>query len=196
MPDLITAAALAACWGTVIAVWCAGAAFSSIRGPRGRIRDRTGDRVQLGAAALSAAVLLASRGYWSTWAFDVPWVHGLGLVLLVVSTVFALWARLELGTDWSLAPEVEGGRRLHTSGPYEVTRHPIYSGLLGMILGTAVLTGSGQMIVLVPVALVLFSIKIHFEERRLTATFPDEYTEYRHRVPQLVPRLAVPRRRD
>ena len=107
MPDLITAAALAACWGTVIAVWCAGAAFNSIRGPRGRIRDRAGDTVQIGATALSAAVVLASRGYWRTWAFDVPWVQGLGLAVLLISTDFALWARLELGTDYSWQSETQ-----------------------------------------------------------------------------------------
>lgn len=111
-------------------------------------------------------------------------------------TGFALWARFALGTGWSLAPEVGGDRRLHTSGPYGVTRHPIYTGLLGMLLGSALLTGSGQVIVLVPVGLVLFSVKIHFEERLLTATFGDEYTDYRRRVPQLVPGLSVRRQRD
>ncbi|MDR3545934.1 MAG: methyltransferase [Candidatus Limnocylindrales bacterium] len=44
---------------------------------------------------------------------------------------------------------------MHTSGPYGVTRHPIYTVLLDMILGSALLTGSGQVIVLVPVGLVL-----------------------------------------
>lgn len=196
MPDLITAVAIAACWGTIIGIWCAGAAFNSVRAPRGRIRDRTGNTALMGATALCAAGVLASRDYWSTLEFDIPWVEGLGLVVLVVSTVFALWARFALGTAWSIAPEAAGDRRLRTSGPYGVTRHPIYTGLLGMILGSALLTGSGQVTVLVPVGLALFSVKIHFEERLLTATFPDEYTQYRRRVPQLVPGLSAGRHRD
>jgi protein-S-isoprenylcysteine O-methyltransferase Ste14 len=196
MPDLITAVALAACWGTVIGVWVAGAAFNSIRAPRGGIRDRTGNPALIGATALCAAAVVASQAYWSTLELDIPWVQGIGLALLVVSTVFALWARFVLGTAWSVAPEAGGDRRLHTSGPYGVTRHPIYNGLLGMILGSALLTGSGQVIVLVPVGLVLFAVKIHFEERLLTATFPDEYADYQRRVPQLVPGLSVRRQRD
>jgi protein-S-isoprenylcysteine O-methyltransferase Ste14 len=196
MPELVTAVALAACWGTVVCVWCAGAAYNSARAPRGRTRDRTGNTALMGATALCAVVVLASRGYWSALEVDIPWLHGLGLALLVVSTAFALWARYALGTAWSVVPEAGGDRRLHTSGPYGVTRHPIYTGLLGMIVGSALLTGSGQVIVLVPVGLVLFSVKIHFEERLLTATFPDEYTDYRHRVPQLVPGLSPRRQRD
>ena len=194
MPGLITAVALAACWGTVIGVWCAGAAFNSLRAPRARIRDHGGDVALTSATALCAVVVLASRGYWSTVEFDVPWVQSIGLAVLVVSTAFALWARFALGTAWSIAPEAGGDRRLHTSGPYAVTRHPIYTGLLGMILGSALLTGSGQVIVLLPVGLILLSIKIHFEERLLTATFPDEYAHYRRRVPRLVPGLSA--RRD
>jgi protein-S-isoprenylcysteine O-methyltransferase Ste14 len=196
MPDLITAIALAACWGTVIVVWCVGAAVNNIRAAPGQTRDRTGNKALIVATVLCAVVVLASRGYWSTMQIEAPWVRGLGLAVLVVSTIFAVWARFALGTAWSIEPEAGGDRRLHTSGPYGVTRHPIYTGLLGMILGSALLTGSGQVIVLVPVALVLLSVKIHFEERLLSATFPDEYTHYRRQVPQLVPGLSMRRQRN
>ena len=115
--------------------------------------------------------------------------------MLIASTAFALWARFSLGTSWSMAPQVGGDRRLRTEGPYAVTRHPIYTGLLGMILGTALLAGLGQAILVVVVGLILFSVKIHAEERLLLATFPDEYPAYRERVPQLVPGLGMLHRR-
>jgi protein-S-isoprenylcysteine O-methyltransferase Ste14 len=51
-------------------------------------------------------------------------------------------------------------------------------------------------IVLVPVALLLFSVKIRFEERLLIETFPDEYAWYRRRVPRLVPCLSALRQRQ
>ena len=196
MSDLITAIALAACWGTVLAVWCVGAVFNLIRAPRERIRDRSGNGPLLGATAGCAVVVLASRPWWGTFQLDIPWARALGLALLAVSTVFTLWARFSLGTSWTASPQVGGDRRLRTSGPYAVTRHPIYTGLLGMIVGSAALTGSGQVIVLVPVGLLLFTVKIHFEERLLTATFPDEYARYRRRVPQLVPGLSALRQRS
>ena len=126
---------------------------------------------------------------------DSAWVRFLGLAVLIASTAFALWARFSLGTSWSVAPEVGGDRRLRTEGPYAVTRHPIYTGLLGMILGTALLAGLGQAILAVLASLIVFLVKIHAEEQLLLANFPDEYPAYRERVPRIIPGLGVVHRR-
>jgi protein-S-isoprenylcysteine O-methyltransferase Ste14 len=56
-----------------------------------------------------------------------------------------------------------------------VTRHPIYTGLLGMLLGATLLSGVGQWMVLFPVGLILFEIKIRMEEHLMLATFPEKY---------------------
>ena len=48
-------------------------------------------------------------------------------------------------------------------------------GLLGIILGTALLAGLGQAILAVVAVLIVFLVKIHAEEQLLLATFPDEY---------------------
>jgi protein-S-isoprenylcysteine O-methyltransferase Ste14 len=123
------------------------------------------------------------------------WIRVLGLAVLVASTVLTLWARFSLGTSWSVAPMVRGDHRLRTRGPYAVTRHPIYTGLLGMLLGATLLSGIGQWIVLFPVGLVVFEAKIHMEERLMVATFPEQYPRYRRQVPQLVPGLYALRHR-
>ena len=68
-----------------------------------------------------------------------------------------------------------------------MTRHPIYTGFLGMIIGTMLLAGGHELVAIVVVGLVLFEVKIHQEERLMIATFPDEYAAYRRRVPQIVP---------
>jgi protein-S-isoprenylcysteine O-methyltransferase Ste14 len=72
-----------------------------------------------------------------------------------------------------------------------VTRHPTYTGLLGMIIGTMLLAGGHELISLVVVGLVLFEVKIYQEERLMIATFPDEYADYRRRVPQIAPGLQL-----
>lgn len=196
MSDQIVIVAGVACWGTVLIVWLAGALYNARHAPRERIRTES-RQVTLAVVTFVACsiVLLFGRGVVQNLVVDVPWVRFLGLAVLVASTAFALWARFSLGTSWSIAPEVGGDRRLRTRGPYAVTRHPIYTGLLGMILGTALLAGLGQAILAVVAALIVFLVKIRAEEQLLLATFPDEYPAYRRRVPQLVPGLGVLHRR-
>ncbi len=188
MPDVVAAIGIGASWGTVVVVWVAGAVYNAWRAPQ-RTRDRSGTAAYVVVVAICAAIVSLGYGYFHALVFDAAWARYLGLAVLVASTVLSLWARFALGTMWSVAPEVGGDRRLRTSGPYGVTRHPIYSGLLGMLLGTALLVGGHELVALVAVGLVVFEVKIHQEERLMVATFPREYPDYRRRVPQLVPGL-------
>lgn len=192
MADPVVIVANLACWGTVVVVWIAGALYNARRAPRERIRAQSRP-IYPGAATflVCSIVLIFSRGFLQAVLVDEWWVRVLGVALLVLSTGFALWARYSLGTSWSVGAEVGGDRRLRTGGPYAVTRHPIYTGLLGMLVGSMLLGGLGQSIALVAAGLVVFEVKIHIEEQLLMATFPDEYRAYRARVPQLVPGVGI-----
>lgn len=90
---------------------------------------------------------------------------------------------------------VKQEHQLRTGGSYGITRHPIYTGILGMLLGTALLAGAGRWALIFPVGVVLAEIKIHLEEGLMLAAFPGDYARYRQRVPQLVPGLRLVRRR-
>jgi protein-S-isoprenylcysteine O-methyltransferase Ste14 len=194
--DQIVIVANVICWGTVVVVWVAGALYNARRAPKERIRSDSRLGI-LGAASflVCSVIVFFGRGFAQNFAVDAAWVRYLGLAVLIASTAFALWARFALGTSWSMAPEVGGDRRLRTSGPYAVTRHPIYTGLLGMLLGSAFLGGLGQGILLVVAGLIVFSVKIHSEEQLLLENFPAAYPAYRQRVPQLVPGLGMLHRR-
>ena len=196
MTDRLVIVANVACWGTVVVVWLAGALYNARHAPRERIRADSRP-VTLGVASfvVCAIVLFFGRGFAQSLTVEAAWVRFIGLGFLVASTAFALWARFRLGTSWSIAPEVGGDRRLRTSGPYAVTRHPIYTGLLGMLLGSALLGGLGQGIMLVVVGLIVFEVKIQMEERLLLTVFPDDYPPYQKRVPQLVPGMGLLNRR-
>jgi protein-S-isoprenylcysteine O-methyltransferase Ste14 len=74
-------------------------------------------------------------------------------------------------------------------GPYAVTRHPIYTGVLGMLLGTAVALGFGAWLYVFVLVLVFFELRIRTEERLLNEVFPGAYEDYRRRVPGLIPGL-------
>ncbi len=135
--------------------------------------------------------LAVPRADWQSLTFDAPWARFIGLAVLLGATGLTLWARFVLGLMWSAVPAVREGHQLRTSGPYALTRHPIYTGLLGMLLGTMLVAGGGQWIVPFPVAVILIEFKIRIEERYMTAEFPDEYPRYRQRVPQLVRGLGL-----
>jgi protein-S-isoprenylcysteine O-methyltransferase Ste14 len=193
---------IAVCVGTVVVVWVAGALYNALHAlhnashaPRERSLSNPKSTALIVVAVVCAGLVIVSRSHFDGLAVGALWVRVLGLAVLVASTVFTLWARLSLGTMWSIAPKVKGDRQFRTHGPYAVTRHPIYTGLLGMMLGATLLSGIGQWIVLFPVGLILFEVKIRMEEDLMLATFPDEYPRYRRQVPQLVPGLHVLRQR-
>jgi protein-S-isoprenylcysteine O-methyltransferase Ste14 len=77
---------------------------------------------------------------------------------------------------------------LVTSGPYRFVRHPIYSGLVLAMLGTALVNNLlGLILVAVRVAYFYYSRTV--EERKLTATFPQAYPEYKSHTKMLIPFL-------
>lgn len=193
---------IAVCVGVVVVVWVAGALYNALHNlhnashaPRERTRSQPGSSALIVVAVVCVGLAIVGRSHFDGLAVGALWVRVLGLAVLAASTVFTLWARFSLGTMWSVAPRVKGDHQLRTRGPYAVTRHPIYTGVLGMLLGATLLSGIGQWIVLFPIALIVFEVKIRMEEHLMLATFPDDYPRYRRKVPQLVPGLYVLRQR-
>ena len=98
----------------------------------------------------------------------------------------AVWARVQLGRNWGMPMTQKAEPELITSGPYRFVRHPIYSGLLAGLLGTAL---ASNLIGLIVVAIlgVYFYYSASVEEKNLTATFPAAYPAYRARTKMLIP---------
>jgi protein-S-isoprenylcysteine O-methyltransferase Ste14 len=193
---LLAAIGTAVCWGAFALAWLLGAIFYESQAPAERTRSRFGTAGGLGLVITVALSVAIPRADWHAIALHQAWVRILGLVILVAATVFTIWARLELGAMWSAAPTVKEEHQLRTSGPYGVTRHPIYTGLLAMLLGTGLLIGDGRILAAFLIYVVLVEIKLHIEERLMLAEFPDDYPRYRRQVPQLVPGLRLGRKRD
>jgi protein-S-isoprenylcysteine O-methyltransferase Ste14 len=104
-----------------------------------------------------------------------------------------VWSRLVLGDMWSSAAIAKRGHALRTTGPYAITRHPIYTWMLVLLLGSTLSQGLGRWIALFVIVAVILSLKARTEERLLRQAFPGEYDRYRERVPALIP---LPRRRS
>jgi protein-S-isoprenylcysteine O-methyltransferase Ste14 len=114
-------------------------------------------------------------------------IQGFGIILVVAGLGFAVWARLHLGRNWSSQITLKQDHELIRSGPYGVVRHPIYSGLLVAVLGTAITIGEWRGLVALACVLLGVLRKLGVEERWLSELFPDAYARYRREVPALVP---------
>ena len=121
----------------------------------------------------------------------------LGVVLLVLGLAFTVWARVYLGRNWSGTVTLKEGHELIRSGPYSYVRHPIYTGLLVALLGSAVACGELRALIGLSVVAGAFIRKLRIEERFMREIFPGQYERYSAEVPALVPftkaRRSVPR---
>jgi protein-S-isoprenylcysteine O-methyltransferase Ste14 len=111
-----------------------------------------------------------------------------GTLLVLSGLALAVWARWHLGRNWSGIVTVKRGHELIRTGPYRVVRHPIYTGLLLALIGTAAAIGEVRGILAVACALIGFLFKIRVEERRMSETFA-EYGQYRRQTAALIPLL-------
>jgi protein-S-isoprenylcysteine O-methyltransferase Ste14 len=183
---------IAACWGTGVVVWIVGAFYNARLS--GAVRNRSPLNKWVGVSAVVVIVLIAVVPVDWHRTFDVPtWVQMLGGLILIGSTAFTMWARLRLGRMWSSMAVEREDHELRSDGPFAVTRHPIYTGIIGMLLGTTLLSGETSWLAALIAGIVILETKAIVEERLLLTVFPDEYPRYRKRVPQMIP---IPRLRS
>lgn len=110
-----------------------------------------------------------------------------GYGLLLAGMLFAAWARVFLGGNWSSNVTLKQDHTLVRSGPYRFVRHPIYTGLLVALLGTAIVLGELRCFLGVILALIAWKLKSITEEAFMVQQFGDQYTRYRMEVKALVP---------
>jgi len=110
-----------------------------------------------------------------------------GVTITLLGCLFAIWARVKLGGNWSGRATVKAGHELVTTGPYSVARHPIYTGLLIAGAGTAIAYGEARCLLGLVLLFLGFAAKIAQEERLMVETFPEAYRAYRQRVKALIP---------
>ena len=116
--------------------------------------------------------------------------HGIGLAglaLTIIGCAFAIWARITLGGNWSGRATVKAEHELITTGPYAVARHPIYTGLLLALAGTALAGGEWRHVIGFIVVLFGMLAKMSQEERLMVQAFPAAYPRYRQRAKALIP---------
>lgn len=183
--------------GWVMLAWMAFAAVFAFRRRPPRAQVRRMDRRSLIGIALQA--IAYALVWWVRRPLPSSLLGGSPLLEITVAlanaalVVFSVWlvaaAVRTLGKQWSLAARVVEGHRLVVEGPYRIVRHPIYTGMGGMLIATGFALSHPSAIV---IALIVFAIgtynRVRIEERLLTEQFGSDYAAYAAKVPALIPR--------
>jgi protein-S-isoprenylcysteine O-methyltransferase Ste14 len=120
---------------------------------------------------------------------DLRLLGVLGFMAALTGMFVSSWARIVLGRYWSDKVILQTEHRLIRSGPYSCMRHPLYSGVLLAVLGTALLLGEVRGLLSFAVLLVNYSIKAKREERILGERFGADFAAHTARTGFLLPRL-------
>jgi protein-S-isoprenylcysteine O-methyltransferase Ste14 len=177
-------------WMVFAVVWFAAALTSK----------RSVQRQTYGSRALQSSMLLVGillifnflnfsmRGWLETRLIPHTdaWVLA-GTVLCVTGILFCFWARAILGTNWSGTVTLKQNHELILHGPYAFVRHPIYTGLLAALLGSAMVYGLLRCFIGVLFCALALWLKSQIEERFMVQQFGDKYRQYRQRTRALVP---------
>src|SRR5215471_444194 len=179
---------ISGCWLVFVAIWVIG----SVSTKRTVYRETRGQRLRYWVLLVIAYFLLL---YGRRLPFPlnlriVPHVAPTAwtaAVLCIMGLVFAVWARVTLGRNWSGVVTLKQGHELVERGPYRFVRHPIYTGILTMFFATALALGHLAGFAATLLLFASFWIKLRDEEQLMLQQFPDRYAAYRRRVKRIIP---------
>ena len=114
----------------------------------------------------------------------------IGLLLTLGGLVFAVWARIALGANWSGTVTIKSGHNLIRRGPYKWIRHPIYTGILLSFVGTVLLQGEVRSLLSFVFVLLALYRKAKREEKFLSEEFGEGFAEHAKHTGMFLPRFG------
>jgi len=132
---------------------------------------------------LVAIVLVPHGDDWST----PPWLLAAASVLTLGGMVVIVVSALRLGRALTATPVPRAAAELQTTGAYRWVRHPVYAGLLAVVIGVAARSGNVIAAALAVALVAFFHRKAAWEEERLRQQYP-AYDAYAAVTPRFVPR--------
>jgi len=131
---------------------------------------------------LVALIVIPGSNAWPT----PSWVHAAATVAIFGGLALIGVASLKLGPGITPTPMPSSMGRLTTTGLYRWMRHPIYTGVLTIVIGMTFQSGSWISLAVGVSAFGFFSVKARWEEARLAERY-DGYSEYAKRTPRFFP---------
>ncbi|MGD0306099.1 MAG: isoprenylcysteine carboxylmethyltransferase family protein [Candidatus Acidiferrales bacterium] len=120
----------------------------------------------------------------------LPWIAWTGAALALFGAAFAIWARITIGSNWSAEVQIKEGHQLIRSGPYKFIRHPIYTGILLMLVGDALALGEVRGVLAFVLITIGFARKARKEESYLASEFGPAFDEHIRRTGFFLPRFS------
>jgi protein-S-isoprenylcysteine O-methyltransferase Ste14 len=120
----------------------------------------------------------------------VPWIAWLGAAITFAGALFAIWARWHLGRNWSAAVTIKRDHQIIRTGPYAYIRHPIYTGMLAAVFGSALTAGEYRGLLAFAIFLFGFYRKARKEEKFLAANFAEPFLKHKKRTGFFLPRFS------
>jgi protein-S-isoprenylcysteine O-methyltransferase Ste14 len=174
-------------WMALFAVWLA----LSFTAKSTRERDPMASQLLYRIPTLLSYLLMFTPWFWKG-ALGQSWISPgreemAGAAVTVAGVALAIWARLSIGRNWSGVVTVKEDHRLVRTGPYSRVRHPIYSGLILAMAGTALVNRRWAGLLAVLMITATFWFKSRIEEQFMQRTFGSEYDIYRRQTGAFLP---------
>ncbi|MGH9516002.1 MAG: methyltransferase family protein [Terriglobales bacterium] len=112
-----------------------------------------------------------------------------GFALALAGMALAVWARVSLGEYWSDKIVLKVDHQLIRSGPYARMRHPIYSGVLLGVAGSAFVVDEWRGVLAFLLLLTNYTVKAKREDMILAESFPIDFLDHKRSAGFLLPRF-------
>ncbi len=177
-------------WAAWILIWIAWA----LQSKKTQHRESFASRMSYTAVSgLAIYFIFFGKNLGRWWHRDIfadqAWIGWLGVAIVVLGFAITFWARFTLGGNWSSNVTIKVGHELIRNGPYRWVRHPIYTGLILAMVGTAIARNQWRGLPAILLIWLSFHIKRLKEEKFMRQTFAEQYTEYSQTTGAIFPRL-------
>jgi protein-S-isoprenylcysteine O-methyltransferase Ste14 len=176
-------------------IWVVWWVVAATRVNRMKKRESAADLVLRWGIMLGALVAIFRSGWlngvWNRrFVPDDPAIRAAGAAITCVGLAFSIWARQHIGRYWSSSVSIRADHQLIRTGPYSCIRHPIYTGILLALAGTALADGHYGMLVAFVIVVAGLSWKALSEENLLRREFGPAFEEHKRATGFFLPRLS------
>jgi protein-S-isoprenylcysteine O-methyltransferase Ste14 len=149
--------------------------------------QKSDHRARWGLVLQTVAYVLVWQGhFWTT--YPPIWRIALSILFLALAVLWSFTSTRALGRHLRFDAALSPDHTLVRSGPYRFLRHPIYTSMLCILLGTGFMVAPP--LLFVPAILVFLAgteIRVHVEDKLLASRFGSEFQTYQHTVSAYIP---------